>query len=116
MKLSEYRNEEAIEVLADMIEPASEIFSDKAIADGFRNDEKVATIVAKILKNHTRAALNLLAAVKHVPANEYDANIVQIGKDLIEMLSDKELLGFFKSQAAEMAPQSFGDALEITEE
>ena len=38
MKLSEYQGEEALDLLADLIEPAGEIMSDKEIGDLFKKN------------------------------------------------------------------------------
>ena len=38
MKLSEYQGEAALDILADLIEPAGEIMSDKEIGDVFKKN------------------------------------------------------------------------------
>lgn len=113
MKFSEIKNEQAIEVLADMFEPIVEIASDAEIVSAARNNDKVSTIKL-ILKNHSRAIFELMAASEGISPDEYECNILTLPTKLLELLNRPELQFLFLSQGQEMET-SFGSATENTE-
>ena len=109
MKLSEYKDEQALDVLAEIIEPAAYIMADPEIRakvkiDKEKDDEKSKTdvlgIVKIILKKHKKEIIEILAAVDGVPVEEYHCNVFTLPVKIIELLNDKELIGFFTSQAS----------------
>lgn len=95
MKISEYKNEEALELLADLIEPASEIFSDKKIVkmiqDGKANKME---LVKRIIKGHKKSIMEILAILDGVPVNEYECNVFSLPFKLLEILNDEDLVAF----------------------
>ena len=59
MKLSEIKGEAAINVIAEIIEPATEILSDPKVKFAARA-KNIAGAASIALKNHPKAALHLL--------------------------------------------------------
>jgi|GEM_PF-1551801 len=107
MKLSEYRGDDALEVLAELLEPAVEILADKEIAaawcgnsTGKTRGQKQLKAVSIALKKHREAVISVLAALEHESPEEYRAkiNVVTLPKKLLEVLNDKDLKAFFTSQ------------------
>lgn len=107
MKLSEYRGDDALEVLAELIEPAVEILADADIADAWRDKDpnktrgqKQLKAVSIALKKHKEAVIVILAALDHETPDEYrkKINVVTLPKKLLEVLNDKDLRTFFISQ------------------
>ena len=113
MKFSEIKNEQAIEALANMFDPIVEIASDAEIVSAARNNDKVST-VKLMLKNHSRAIFELLAASEGVSPDEYECNMLTLPMKLLELLNQPELNFLFLSQGQEM-PTSSGSATENTE-
>ncbi len=108
MKLSEYKDEQALDVLAEIIEPAAYIMADPDIRAKVKIDKEegveksktdVLGIVKIILKKHKKEIIEILAAVDGVPVEEYHCNVFTLPVKIIELLNDKELIGFFTSQA-----------------
>lgn len=116
MKLSEYKNEDALDLLADIIEPVSSILGDTEIAKATRDGEKKAKLIKLALKNHPSEIVEVLARMDGVPVEEYDANIAKMVGKLMEILNDKELLDFFTSQRLTEVEISSSDVTENTEE
>lgn len=107
MKLSEYRGDDALEVLAELIEPAVEILADADIAAAWRDKnpnktrgQKQLKAVSIALKKHKEAVIAILAALDHETPDEYrkKINVVTLPKKLLEVLNDKDLRTFFISQ------------------
>ena len=59
MKLSEYQGEAALDILADLVEPAGEIMSDKEIGDAFKENRFKAIWLA--IRNHKKHTIHVMA-------------------------------------------------------
>ena len=92
-KLSEIKGEEALDVLAEIIEPAAQIFTDenvKALKSGSRIK---ATKI--ILKDHKKAILTLMAALEETPVEEYKPTLLALPALILGVLNDPELQSLF---------------------
>ena len=97
MKLSEYKNEEALDVLAEIIEPSSKIMVDPKIKELTKKGDKM-PIIREIIKNHKKEIIEILAIIDGVPVEEYECNVFTLPMKIIELLNDKDLISFFTSQ------------------
>ena len=104
MKLSEIKGEAALDMLADMIEPAAEIMADPNMKDLIQAKNKAAIIKA-LIKDHKKSIIEILAIIDGVPVNEYDVNVFTLPVKILELLNDPELISFFTSQ------ESMGDQI-----
>ena len=96
MKLSEYRGEAALDILADLIEPAGEIMSDKKIGEVFKENRFKAIGLA--IKNHKKAVMQIMATMDGVPVEEYKCNVFTLPAKILQLLNDPELVQLFTSQ------------------
>jgi len=101
-KISDYRDEDAIDLLADIMEPAVEILADETVRKTFENGNrmKLATVA---IKSHKEAVMQILARLEGVPREEYHCTIFTLPAVVLEVLNDQELLGFFTAQARTMS-------------
>lgn len=114
-KLSEYRDEEALDLLADLLEPISALSADEDFRAAFSSGKRMKA--AKIaLKNHKPEVMQILAACEGVPVEEYHCNILSVPLRFMELVSDKELVTGFTSQVQRMASTPSGPVTENTEE
>lgn len=97
MKLSEIKGEQALEVLADLMEPVAEICSDEEITNLLNEDVQVLKIAQKMLKNHKKAVITILAVLDGKDPENYEVNILTLPVKLFEVLNDKRLQQLFKS-------------------
>lgn len=93
MKLSELKGEDAIEVLADIIEPAALIMGDAKIKAIYDAKEPIIKLVAYILKEHNKEALIIAARLDGV--EESEVNLLTLPKVIIEAFNDPLLASFF---------------------
>ena len=114
MKLSEYQGEAALDLLADLIEPAGEIMSDKEIGDVFKKNRFKAIGLA--IKNHKKAVMQILATMDGVPVDEYKCNVFSLPVKILELLNDPEMIRLFQYQGQTGDANSSGSASENTEE
>ena len=96
MKLSEYQGEEALDLLADLIEPAGEIMSDKEIGEVFKENRFKA--IGMAIKNHKKAVMQIMATMDGVPVDEYKFNVFTLPLKILEILNDPELVQLFTCQ------------------
>lgn len=97
-KISDYRDGDALDLLADIMESAMVIFADPEIRKAFEK-ESVLKVATRAIKNHKGEVLEILARVDGVPVEDYHCNIFTLPARLIELLSNQELIGFFSEQA-----------------
>ena len=114
MKLSEYQGEAALDILADLIEPAGEIMSDKGIGEVFKENRFKAIGLA--IKNHKKAVMQIMATMDGVPVDEYKCNVFTLPVKILELLNDSELIRLFTYQGQTGDAKSSGSASENTEE
>lgn len=112
MKLSDIKGDEAFEVLADLIDPASAIMADKEVETSFRSEPRLA-FIKLLLKKHSKEITEILAILDRKPVEEYEVNLVALPVKVMELLNDPELEGLFQSQG--QTETSSGSATENTE-
>lgn len=94
-KLSEIKGEEALDVLAEIIEPAAEIFTDENVKNALKAENNKAKAAKIILKDHNKAVLTLMAALEGVPAEEYQPTLFALPSLILGVLNDPELNSLF---------------------
>lgn len=115
MKLSEIKGEKAIEVIAEIIEPATEILNDPKVKLAARS-KNIASAASIALKNHPKAVLHLLAALDGEDPETYNPSLVEIPKKLLELFNDPDLASLFTSSDQTEAAESPGPQSENTED
>lgn len=115
MRLSDYKNEDALELLADLLEPVGNISSDKAFIATIKKSTRF-EIAQYLLKNHKGDIITILARLNGQKREEYSANAMQMLTQLLEIINDKELVDFFQSQGLKALGASSGSVMENTEE
>lgn len=118
MKLSEYKGEKALDILAELIEPASEIMTDKEIVEAVSAGLPRIKIVKPMIKNHKKAVIEILAVLEGEEPGSYaeKVNLFTLPKMLLEMLNDPELMSLFISQGQTREKTSSGSAMGSIEE
>lgn len=109
MKLSDYKNEDALDLLADLLQPVSEIMTDQELkklalqpkADTFK-------IAQHVLKNHKKNVIAIFARIDGKEVKDYSATITEMFSQLLEIINDKTILDFFASQVPKNDGASFG--------
>lgn len=100
-RLSEYKDDEALDLLADLIEPISEIAADDAFREAMSSGKRLKAVKIAI-KEHKREVKELLAAMEGVPVEDFHCNVLTVPMRLLEITNDKELFEVFTSQVQEL--------------
>lgn len=110
------QNEDMLDLFANLIEPAAEIFSDpNAIKLTKKNDR--AHTASVLIKDHKTAIVKILALLDGVEPEDYvvPGPFVLAGK-IINLLNDPELEELFTSQGQKEESASSGSATENIED
>lgn len=118
MKLSEYKGEQALDMLADLIEPAAAIMADKEIANSVRANLPKIKIVKMAIKNHKSEVIEILAILDGEDPKEYAAKVTlfTLPAKLLEIFNDPKLMSLFTLQGQRTDETTSGSATESTEE
>ena len=110
-KLSEIKGEDAIDILADLIEPVAEFAQDKQFVALVRSGDKM-TAVRHALKTHKKAVIRAMAIIEGENPDRYAPPLLRLPAMLLEGFNDPELIALFQS---EQTVTSSGSATENTE-
>lgn len=113
--LSDYTNEDAIDVLADIIEPASIIFQDKNL-QMLSKQGNLLKLARAAMKWHKREVLEILARIDGEDIETYRVTAPQIIVKLMSILQNKDLMYFFGFADQREKEDSSGSATENTQE
>ena len=111
-KISEIRGTDTIDLFAEIIEPVANIATDPAMADVFKVEavdedadtrelakQRLIKHVPKLIKTHKNDVVAILAAINSTPVDEYEKslNVATLLRDVYDVVTDEELVGFFTS-------------------
>ena len=114
MKLSDYKGEEALDLIVELLDPITKIMSDKQIADAYQKVSKLEAIKIAI-KNHKTEVIEILAILDGEDPKEYEVNIFTLPVKILQILNDPELIKLFGSQGQTGGAKSSGSVLENIE-
>lgn len=114
MRLSEFEGEEALDLLADLLDPFAEIMTDKEVSEKYRGNNRTGAVKAAI-KGHKRAVIEILARLDKKDPDEYRVTVFTLPMKLLEIFNDPDLVNLFQSQGQTSEEASSGSATENTE-
>ena len=113
MKLSDIKGEKALDAIADLIEPLTELSTDKIFVGLIRTKNYMDAIKVG-LKVHKKSVLKILAILNQQDVNTYEPSLAEIPKMLLDVINDAELLNLFSSQAETTKETSSSSVTENT--
>lgn len=114
IRLSDYKDEEAIELLADLFDPFMTILGSADVAETFKSDAPLAKKATTILKKHKKEAVEILTRIDPTPINGLNI-FFRLLDFLKEITENDEISGFFGfAEPEKKANVSFGSATENT--
>ena len=114
MQLNEIKNEKAVEVLAELIEPITEIATDKELQEFIEKKEgegkqlTKAGLIHFILKRHKTAILHMLAILDEEDPESYNVSFYALPAKVINLFNDPLVQQLFFSQNPKKHETSFG--------
>lgn len=114
-RLSDIKGEQALDVLADILEPATEFMTDNEVVGLARSGHTIKA-VSKAIKNHKRAVITMLAVLDEEDPDTYEPPLLAIPIKLLEIFNDPDIQTVFSMQGQMLDGNAFGSAMESTEE
>lgn len=115
MKLSEFKDEEALEILEKILDPVSVIMTDMRFVSLVRTNKPKIIIAKEIVKDHKKEVVEILAAVNGETPETYHFTLISLLKDAVDLLDDPDLNEVFQWQGQTGGVKSSVSALENTE-
>lgn len=115
-KLSDYKDEDAIELWGDMLEPMMQILGDKQVADALKTGKPPLIIAKTIIKSHKDEAKEIMLMIDDTPIDgvNFVARLVSVVMDFVK---NESLKDFFKSAGqGKTDAESIGSVMENTED
>lgn len=114
-KLSEFKDEKAIEVISELISPIFEIFSNAKNLE-LKDEQSAAVMFGKFFKNSPKAMMKIFAILSEEDPETYHCNGIEVAKNLVDLVSDKDLLELFISRRQTGDATSSASVSTITED
>lgn len=92
--LAEIKGDDALDLIADLLEPATEIMSDKKVKTAYYTKNKASAIKVAI-KEHKQAVKLILAALEEQDPQTYEPSVEDIIKGALKIINDPALEDLF---------------------
>ena len=113
MKLSEIKGEAALDAVADLIDPITDIAKDRILVGLIRLKNYPEAIKLSI-KAHKKCVIQILAILNQQDPNTYEPSLVDLPRMLLDLINDPMLADLFQSQAETTEETSSSSAMENT--
>ena len=115
MNVTDIKGKDAIDVMADILEPLTTILADEEIDQLSKTGTRLQAIT-HALKKYPDEVIYILARLDNEQPEEYEVNLVTLPRKLLEIINAPELQFLFTSQARNNDNDSSGSVTESTEE
>lgn len=115
MQISEIKGEQAIDVLADIIDPVTTILSDEEVRSAYYGENRMQAIKVA-LKKYKKEVIYVLALLDGENPKTYQPTLLTLPKKLIEITDDPDMQLLFMSAGQNEEEDSSGSAMENTED
>lgn len=99
MNFSDIRGTDALDLLVDIIDPASNIMSDDDFKKMVRSGAPRLEIAKTLIKSHKQDVLAILAAADHTPVKKYNPSLTQIIKKRLKLSMTRRSRAFFSRRS-----------------
>ncbi len=119
MRLSDVKGVDAIDVIADIIDPVTVILADKDIQEAIEKRKPYLLIAKTILKKQKTAILEVLAILHKEDPKEFKPSLIELPIMLVQLVQDimenEELASLFHLQEMTTASVSSFPVMQNTE-
>ncbi len=108
MRLSDFKDEQGIEVVAKLLSPIGNIAADKELAALREHHRHMGDFASALLQRHSRDVMDILAILDGKDPADYHCTAGSVLLGVLDLLSDPELMALFGLQR--QTPASSGSA------
>lgn len=118
--LADVKGDAALDLVADLIDPVTEIMSDPVVAAAYRGTEKEPGSKAKAIKvaikTHKKAVTTILALMDEEDPKTYEPSAMVIPVRLLQILNDPDMNSLFTSADQSSEENTSGSVSENSKE
>jgi hypothetical protein len=121
-KLSEFKDDEAMDALVEILEPAYNLIKDNDFKVAMKGDKEKGILPNRLdavkvaVTKHRKDVVKMMAVLNETPVEEFHYNLLTLPQMMVEMFNDKELMDFFGYQSETDSKTPSGSAMENIEE
>ena len=112
----ERTNEEELDLFCDLLDPVSEILTDRAVVDNLRRGGNKIPAIKYAIKNHKAAVIQILARIDGVPVEDYKVSAITIPVRLLALVNLPEVQDLFSLAERKNAAAQSVSAMENTKD
>lgn len=115
----DFKGEKALEVFADLLEPATEIINDKKVKELFQKKGTPLLKVVKVaIKEHKKEVVQIMAILNDKTVEEYtnQISILTLPMEFLQLVNNPAIKELFTLQGQNADTMNSGSAMENTEE
>ena len=113
--LTEIKGDDALDLIADLLEPATEIMSDKKIKTAYYAKNKASAIKVAI-KEHKQAVKLILAVLEEKDPKTYEPSVGDIMAGAVKIMGDTALQDLFTLPNQKSEEDTSGSVSESSED
>lgn len=114
-KLSDFKDEAAIVVVAELLSPIMTIFTNPKNQE-LKNEKNAFAMFGGFFKNSPRAMMDIFAILSEEDPATYHCDGIDVAKNIVSLVSDQKLIELFVSQGQTGDAISSASVSENTEE
>lgn len=111
MRLNDLEGEKALEVLADLLDPANDIFTDPDVVKVIKESDQKLKWAQAMLRKQPKAVIRIMAILDEQDPDTYKVNLLTLPIKVLNLLNNPELASLFPSQGQTKENASSGSAL-----
>lgn len=121
-KLSEFKDDEAMDALVEILEPAYNLIKDNDFKVAMKGDKEKGILPNRLdavkvaITKHRKDVVKMMAVLNETPVEKFHYTLLTLPTMMLEMLNDKELIRFFSYKSETDFEIPSGSAMENTEE
>lgn len=114
MNIFEAQNEDAVEILANLIEPVAKILANEEVQTLYRAGAPKLKLLSAMLKADKKSVVEIVAITEGADPKEYKCTIPSLVESLMKLANKPEVENLFSLQGQNPTESSSGSATENT--
>ena len=121
-KISEFKDDEAMDVLVEILEPSANLISNERFKQAIRGDKekkikpnKLEAVKIAITENR-KDVVKIMAVLNETPVEEFHYTLLTLPTMVLQLFNDKDLIDFFQYRGEMDLATHSGSVMETTEE
>lgn len=110
MKLADFKDDEALELLEKILDPVCVIMANKEIVSMWKRGKRDIFLARAVIKNHKKEIVEIIAAMHKEDPDKVHFTLPSLLRDVMDLMDDPDLDAVFTSQSQRTVEESSGSA------